>query len=747
MFSKLPLSNLYRLSVCACAGIGIALPPSVNSQESDLELRMAGKLTGRQTIPADESTFITSDKLTGNGGEDLLLEGDVVIQRKENTIRADKLNYSPITDTAVGTGNFELSSPNIVIKGQRGVLQVGSGSGSVTKPTFQVKDSGGKGNASKVIYDGIDTLTLENTQYTVCKVPSLTQIDQADWYVQSGSLEIDQGAEMATARDAKVVFQGVPILASPYLSFPTTDRRKSGFLSPSFGSSSRSGTEFALPYYWNIAPNRDMTLTPNLITRRGLQLGTEARYLGLQNRGKIGFDYLPNDQVSNDDRFALTMQHGFAAGPLSAGYNINRVSDNEYFVDFSRNQTIASQRILLQEGFINYQQPRWQASIRTVTHQTLQLLNDPLTPPYDRLPEIAISALPLDVGPVQISASAEVTEFASKTRLEGRRSVGSVRAELPFVRPAYSVTTALSAKRISYSLDQPFQVGGPLGPSNTIPTFSMDGTLFFDRQTTLFGRNVNQTLEPRIFYLRTPFRDQSNQPNFDTTLTAESFSRIFSENRYAGNDRVGDADQITLGVASRTSDQKSGEEILRVEVGQRIYFTQPKVTLDGETPITGDSDFFASVQAKLSDSIEMKIGQQVESDSFKNQRTNLRFSYAPSEGKQFNFGYRYTRGELDQVDISGQWPISRKWSAVSRLNYSLLEDRSIENLLGLEYNDGCWVARVVTQRFAVAPELTTTSLFIQLELLGLGRVGSDPRALLSRQVRGYTPNTTLNRYD
>lgn len=730
-------------SVVALQGLAF----SSHAQQPNIVLKLDGKLGGSLTGDSNGVTVITADKLSGNSSEDLFLEGDVIVERDGRTIQSDQLNYSPITDTAIGSGNFKASDINVRIQGQEGAFQVGSGSGRVTQPTFELLESGGKGNATRVFYDGIDQLELQNPKYTVCKVPSLNEIEEADWYVKADQLRLDQAAEMATAEGATVVFQDVPILASPYLSFPTSDRRKSGFLSPSFGSSSRGGTEFSLPYYWNIAPNRDLTLTPTVLTQRGIQLGTLARYLGKQNSGRIGIDYLPDDREYNDDRYALAMRHAFNSGRFNAGYNINRVSDDEYFVDFSRSQAIASQRILLREVYANYGRQYWSANIRAVSHQTLQLVNDPLTPPYDRLPEVNINALPVDAWPFVLSAATQFTKFASDTLLEGQRSVTNFRAELPFYRPAYSINTALSVRGVGYDLDQPFVTGGSSGPSSTIPTLSIDGTLYFDRQTSLFGKKVTQTLEPRLFYLRTPFEDQSDQPNFDTTLTAESFSRIFSENRYAGNDRVGDANQITLGVASRTNDLKTGDEILRVEVGQRVYITQPKVVLANETPIEGDSDFFASVQAQVTKDFSVRASQQIESETFRNQRSNLRLTYAPSEGKQLNFGYRYTRTELNQVDISGQWPINPKWSAVARVNYSIEENRSIENLLGLEYNDGCWVGRVVAQRFAVAPELSTTSLFLQLELLGLGRLGSDPRELLSRQVPGYTPNTRVNLND
>lgn len=734
---------LFCLGAPALAQTTDSTPPKA---ESPTRLKIDGGLLGvRNPIPEDEATYISADRLYGNSAEETFLEGNVEVRRNKLKLFSDSINYSPITDRATAKGNLVIEQEGMVLKAPEGSVKLGTGESEMTKPTFELKEINGKGRADKMQYDGISTLTLENPNYTVCEVPNPGAADQGDWYITADSLEIDQAAEVGRARGAKVVFQDVPILGAPYFSFPTTDRRKSGFLPPSFGTVSNSGLEITVPYYLNIAPDKDMTLYPKIISGRGFQLGTQTRYLTPSNEGELKYDYLPNDEKTGTDRTALSLLHKYEKGPLYAGINFNQVSDDNYFVDFSRTQAVASQRVLVQEGFVSYRQKNWSANVRTVAHQTLQLFNDVIAEPYDRLPEATLELSPTRIGQANafVSVSGQYTDFArpssAPARVEGSRGVTRARVFMPIQRSEFSFTPALSVQATNYDL-QGQTPGAPAAPGSVIPTVSLDSTVYFDRKTSFFGRNVNQTLEPRIFYLYTPFKDQSDQPVFDTSVTDQSLTRIFAENRYSGLDRVGDANQLTLAVTSRFYDEATSEELFSVTGGQRLNLSTPRVILQGfEAPTTSDSDFFANARGRISQSVFLDATTQLNAESGRHERGNITVSYAPSLGKQLNLGYRYTRAQIDQFDISGQWPISDRWSGVGRLNYSMLDNRLIEGVAGLEYGEGCWAVRVIAQRFATAPLLETTSLFVQLELNGLGRLGSNPADLLSRKVPGYTP--------
>eukprot|EP01030_Chromulinospumella_sphaerica_P006707 gene6707-6558_t len=556
------------------------------SAESPSRLKIDGGLLGvRNPIPEDEATYISADRLYGNSAEETFLEGNVEVRRNKLKLFSDSINYSPITDRATAKGNLVIEQEGMVLKAPEGSVKLGTGESEMTKPTFELKEINGKGRADKMQYDGISTLTLENPNYTVCEVPNPGAADQGDWYITADSLEIDQAAEVG------------------------------------------------LPYYLNIAPDKDMTLYPKIISGRGYQLGTQTRYLTPNNEGELKYDYLPDDEKTGTDRTALSLLHKYEKGPFYAGVNFNQVSDDNYFVDFSRTQAVASQRILVQEGFFSYRQKNWSANVRTVAHQTLQLFNDVIAEPYDRLPEATLELSPTRIGEANafVSVSGQYTDFArpssAPARVEGSRGVTRAR--------------------------------------------------------------------------------------------------------------------LTLAVTSRFYDEATSEELFSVTGGQRLNLSTPRVILQGfEAPTTSDSDFFANARGRISQSVFLDATTQLNAESGRHERGNVTVSYAPSLGKQLNLGYRYTRAQIDQFDISGQWPISDRWSGVGRLNYSMLDNRLIEGVAGLEYGEGCWAVRVIAQRFATAPQLETTSLFVQLELNGLGRLGSNPADLFHAQAQGVKAPTS-----
>lgn len=433
--------RILALALFCIGSTAVAQNAENQPQNAEVTTRLkidSGLLGGGVAIPEDEATYISADKLYGNSSEETFLEGNVEVRRNKLRLFSDSINYSPITDRATAKGNLIIEQDGMILKAPEGSIKLGTGESQMTQPTFELKEINGKGRADKMQYDGISTLTLENPNYTVCEVPNPGAADQGDWYITADSLEIDQASEVGRARGAKVVFQNVPILGAPYFSFPTTDRRKSGFLPPSFGTVSNSGLEVTVPYYLNIAPDKDMTLYPKIISGRGFQLGTQTRYLTPSNQGELKYDYLPDDEKTGTDRTALSLLHKFEKGPLYAGVNFNQVSDDNYFVDFSRTQAVASQRVLVQEGFLSYRQKNWSANVRTVAHQTLQLFNDVIAEPYDRLPEATVELSPTRIGNANafVSVSGQYTDFArpssAPARVEGSRGLHAPGFSCPF---------------------------------------------------------------------------------------------------------------------------------------------------------------------------------------------------------------------------------------------------------------------------------------------------------------------------
>ena len=692
---------------------------------------------------ADDGTalpaFMSADKIEGSSDDKTTLTGNAEIRKAGTLIRADKIIYNAPTDEVEAVSNVRAVREGLVVTGPELKIKAGSYDGYFLQPAYFLKDVGGQGTADRADFDGLDRITLQNPTYTTCRVPG---VEQADWYLKAKSLEIDQTTQTGTAEGATVYFKSLPILAAPSVSFPLSNQRKSGFLSPTVGANSRGGAEILQPYYLDIAPNKDLIINSRIITKRGFQYGGQARYLEPENTGEIRFERIENDREFGASRYSLFASNAFNNRQgLSGGWNINKVSDDQYFVDFSRTLAAASQRALPRDAFLTYSQPDYSLSGRITRYQTLQDPAAPITRPYDRVPQLLFNGQKLDVLGADVNLIAEASGFSHPSLVNGQRFVSRPSISFPITTPAFSFIPRLSLQSVTYNLSN-LPDGSEKNPSSSVPITSLDAKVTFERPTTLLGQAYTQTLEPRLYYLYVPFRSQSLQPLFDTTLTDFNFAQIFSENRFSGFDRVGDANQLTAAVTSRFIDEKTGIERLRLLVGQRYNIKQPQLTLTGQAATDRNlSDFLFAASGSFTDTLTGDIGTQVDAETKRLARGNIGVRYKPGFGQLLNATYRYTRDVVNQLDVSGQWPIAPKVSMVGRVNYSVQENRMIETLAGVEYNDGCWGVRGFLQQFATATGQKSSSLFIQLELTGLGRIGSDPRTLLLRNVPGYTPSS------
>jgi LPS-assembly protein len=494
--------------------------------------------------------------------------------------------------------------------------------------------------------------------------------------------------------------------------------------------------EVTVPYYFNIAPNRDLTLYPKLISRRGLQLGAEARYLGGSYAGQTKLEYLPSDREAKMDRYALssTHQHTLAPG-LWYGWNLNTASDNNYPSDFARTISGASQRLLPREMNLNYVTDYWSASARVSNYQVLQDPAAPIPRPYDRLPQLSFFSGRQDVAGFDWNADAELTRFYHPDLVRGDRFFVNPRIAFPIIHPAFFITPKLSLHATQYSL-QNEGPGIPNSQSRVLPTFSLDSGLVFERDAKFFGQDMTQTLEPRLFYVRTPYRDQSAIPNFDSAEADLSFTQLFSENRFIGNDRISDANQLTAAIVSRYFEQ-SGAERMRFAVGQRYYFEEQRVTL-GAARNESRSDLLLSAYGRLTNSLNIDGNIQYSENLRSMRRANYGVRWVPAPKKVLNLQYRRDLpNKLEQIDMSAQWPVAQRWYGVGRVNYSLPDSKVAEGLLGFEYKAECWVFRLVGQRTPTATGRATSSIFFQLELNGLTRLGSNPLEALRRNIPGY----------
>lgn len=738
---------LAQAVACACASsAGMVLAQSSPTPEPPLLLRPTPSLTEKRSVP-DQSlpTFLRGQKLEGVTERETVVTGNAELRRGGTVLQANEIRYQLVEDMVRAQGQVRLIRDGNVYQGPSLRYEMDTDNGELGPGEFTLISTGARADAEKTEFQGKDVLKFFNTRYSTCRR------GDNSWYLQATQIHIDNNEGVGTARNAYIVFQGVPLLASPYLQFPVNEQRRSGFLTPSFGVSSIRGVEIDTPYYWNIAPNRDYTLTPRVLSKRGLQLGNEFRYLEPGYNGITLLDLMPNDRANGKRRWALDSRHSqqFKAG-WSGYWSVARASDDSYFDDFSRSVVPISTRQLAQEGGINYGASWWSASTRIQKFQVLQDAKRSIGIPYERVPQISARGQRYDLGGFDLGAEADYTRFAHPTQVTGSRAVLMPYISYPIVTPFWSFTPKTSLNLASYSLDRArLAAGSPLRASfhRAVPTFSLDTSLTFERDTRWFGSDLLQTFEPRLFYVKTPYKDQTAAPLFDTGVPDLNFAQLFSENRFSGLDRVADADQLTVAVSSRFIEPDSGTERLRATVGQRFYFENQRVnaTTSNSVSVAQKTDFLVSLGGQITRAIAADATAQFDATSNRATRSSAGVRYSPVSGQFVSATYRLVRDSItarrsvEQVDLAAQWPIGGGWIGVARMNYSTLDRKVTESLLGLEYRRDCWSLRAVLQRFPTGTGTVDTSIFFQLNLNGFTSVGSSPNDALQRNIPGYRP--------
>lgn len=683
----------------------------------------------------DEETpaFISAQRVEGQTENQIVASGEVEVRKRGQAIFADRVVYQQLSKELIADGAVRVEQNGIKMQGPHVKLNLDTNIGDMTKPTFQLAANNSRGSADILLMEGRQKYTVQNVAYTICP------IGNDDWMLKASQLEIDNGRQVGVARNARVEFLGVPILYMPWMDFSLSDKRQSGFLGPVFGSTARSGTEVTLPFYWNIAPNRDATIAPRAMVKRGLMLNNELRYMDKNYAGEAHLDILPNDALTDSTRLRTSLKHVQNLGyGFNASTNFNYVSDHTYFRDLSNTISSTSLTNLVREGVLSYSGGWWNAAARMQSYQTLQDPAAPVAEPYRRLPQITLGAL-RPVAGANMAFTGEFVSFSHPTAVNGQRLVMYPSMSYPLIAtPSFYVTPKFGVHYTHYSLGAN-NFGALPDTNRTLPIVSLDSGVVLERDWNVGEKNYVQTLEPRAYFLYIPYRNQNLVPNFDTAQADFNFAQMFTENRFFGSDRIGDAKQVTLSLTSRLLEANTGAERLRVAIGQRYSFKTPLVNLvNPEVATNNKSDILLAVLGRITPKLSLNSAFQYNPNQAREEKLNVGARYQPESGKVLNLGYRFTRDSLRQVDISTQWPLSRRWSAMARWNYSLQDHRILELLTGLEYNESCWTARLVVQRFATATNELSTGIFAQLELNGLVRVGSDPLNALRQSIAGFT---------
>jgi LPS-assembly protein len=702
----------------------------------------------------DHRIRIDSDGATVDADGSAILTGHVQAHQDARSVAADSVTYDEKTGKLVVKGAVDFEDPRLSIRSDSGLYDA-LGGASFSKSNFQIFDRNGRGYAQQMAVQPDGKAILEKVRYTTCPVGN------QDWMLQASSITLDTEQQQGTAHGVVMRFKDVPIFYSPYLAFPLSSERQSGVLFPSFGHSGSSGYQLEVPYYFDLAPNYDLTLTPGYLSARGVQLAGEFRFLTASSHGQIEENFLPNDTIAHSDRAYLHFTDITDLKPgLRLDTDIASVSDSSYFENFGAGTDQTSVTFLERRADLLYYDDAWRVRAQLQNFQTIDTSVDAGDRPYSRVPRVeAFARWPILDSKFEILLNSEATNFVRDVGPAGVRMDLSPEIRWSNRTAGYFFEPAVGYHYTQYDL-QNASFGDPSTPTRTVPYGRLDTGLIFERDAGSRGQ-FTQTLEPRMVYSYVPYRNQNELPIFDTGTPDFNMIELYRTNRYVGNDRIGDADQVALGMTTRLINQNTGVQYLSATVGQIRYLTLPEVTLPGEAPqTTHSSDIISEVSLTAYKHWTVNLDYQVNPYTSQSDKSEVLIQYRPDPSEVVNLGYRFQRNVsevvnlgypyqqntypyqqdiLKQYDGSFAWPIASHWNTVGRWVYSLANHQTIEQLAGIEYKSCCWRIQILQRRYVTNRNGgLDTSIALQLELTGLSSVGKPANAFLSKEISGYS---------
>ena len=744
---------------------GLLLAPLANAADQPIDWALCGPRLGfpwevalPATAPGTEpESQIEADSFDVSGKDLYRLEGDVELRRGDQRLRADRAEYRHSSSEFSAQGEVQLQDPELALQATSANGQLSQNRTELENVEYRLIGLRGNGEAKRLARHG-DTSELDALSYTTCN-----PVDPR-WQLRAKTLKLDHEKGVGVARGATLRLGSVPFLWLPYARFPIDDRRQTGLLFPSFGYSDDNGIDLRQPLYLNLAPNYDATISPRLLGRRGVMLGAEFRHLGESSQSQIEGNWLPDDDLTNTDRGSFRLRHYDQFNPhwyLSA--DVNQVSDDRYFEDFGDSLSTRSTTLLQSQAGLYGRGLGWRASLEARDWDVTDPIISDRTAPYRQLPRARLS-IDRWAQLVHYGANLEAVEFSHA--YEGSFAAdrpGASRydlepwVELPLERAAGYIKPRLAWRHTGYSLDRGWRCQGTancaafagrqfddLSPTRNTAISSIDAALNFERDSSLFGTAMLNTLQPRLFYLHVPYEDQRDIPLFDTDELTFGYDSLFRDNRFSGADRQGDADQLTIALTSRWFEQVNGRERLALSLGQIRYFENRRVSL----PNSGNpnyfsnadgSDYVATADLVLNDQWRLGLGYQWNPEIDRATVSGTRLSWRGNSGALANLSYRYRRSELEQIDGSFVFPVAEQWRLVGRWNYSLLDDTTLEAFGGVEWRDCCVALRILSRHYLRNREgEKNNALFFELELKGLASFGRDAADFLERAMLGYS---------
>jgi len=665
------------------------------------------------------------------------LDGNAVALYGRQRLEAENIIYRKDSGEIEAQQGVHYTGPGLYVSGESAALYPELKQGELRNADYTLYEQHGRGEAKVLYLDGVSKQRLEDAYYTTCPQ------GKKNWVLSAREVELDEAEGTGTVRSAKLHLKGIPVLYTPYATFPIDDRRKSGLLVPKYGQTIETGLDVSIPVYWNIAPNRDMTIVPRYMSDRGTMLGTEFRYLNAHSSGTFTGDYLPSDKLRDDDyRSLVSLRSYWTPIPrLRTRIIASNASDENYFEDLGNSLLQTSQTNLERTVAADYNGDWWDLSMMVQDYQTVSANIPSSQRPYKQLPQIAFSANPdRRLLGMKFDTSAELNHFihSDNSVVEGSRLDVQPRLSLPVYRTAWYADPAIGVRHTVYNLSNT-QAGTDNSPSRTTPITSLDAGTFFERNGHWGNNDYVQTLEPRLYYLYVPYRDQDNLPVFDTGDYDFNYWTLFRENRFSGPDRMGDANQLALALTSRILDPASGRQLISASLGSLLYFSDRNVTLPGNPVETDDSsDLIGEVTVALARHWNADAVLHWNPHNSTTSRNDYRLQYRRGPRQLVNLSYRQQRDYLEQTDLSILWPLSPAWHIVGRWYYSLQSSETIETLAGIGYESCCWALQLLGQSYINNTEGDyNNSVFLQLELKGLGKLGTKIDEALERGILGY----------
>jgi len=737
------------------------------------QLLSAEDLTSKKqsTDISQSSVEIEGDTLENLLDKKMKVRGNAILKKDNKTIKAEVIEYDEISEKLTTTGNTNIDLENMHLTGSKLTYKLSDETGRMDDVTFNFRPDNKqekssikngslitkrayeyRGSAKTIFFEGENKKHLESSRITTCEA------DSDDWYLKSSNMEINTKTDRVKASNTVVEFKRLPVLYMPYINFSLNDNRKSGFLSPTFGTTTKSGFDFQLPYYFNISPNMDATLTARYLGKRGPQADGEFRYLEENYSGKNQIQFMDHDDSNGkNNRYFVNLQHKHNIGSgWSGSYEFQKVSDDTYFSDLATMIQVTSVINLPQRAAINYSSDIWKFNALTEKYQTLTNKDNS---PYQRLPQIDFSGkkeyerFVLDFKSQWVYFDRDNKfdgAYSPNEKVTGSRLSITPSIAIPIIETYGYIKPKISTNIRSYNLNNLNNATTYKSQDIVTPIISIDGGMYFDRQIKILNQKYTNTLEPRLFYVYIPYKNQSSLPLFDSGLSDLNMQTLFSENQYNGQDRINDANQLTAALTSKIID-KNGIERLSGIIAQRYYFEDRRVFGDSIDAKKANSDIFAGASARLSNSLNLDGMWQYDPTGNKILRNTVSARYNPEPGKMLNVSYRMIDNiisgadDLKTMNVAGQWPLGNRFYSIGRLNYDLKTSETIEVLGGIEYDGGCWVARTIFDRISLptSPEANYT-LFMQIELNGLGAIGTDANKLNNFLYRNVPGVRTVN---